>query len=1530
MPHFPSLYLKKKLFSYGILTPLCISLSFSCLNAEDSIKKKSLVILENSSLPKKNPQEFNLQEKIQFLTTLNNEQAERIQILKEELEHLKNKLHLAQLSTMSSEKGNFKQLYAALKNEFNLHKENQKQLEKIIADLKSEKESERKKNIEAQNQIAQLMGDLKQQSQILENIEDNYKEELSHLKSAANESESHKQLSLKLQQEVGHYQETHEKLELLVQQLKAENEIEKNKIQQAEDHIKNLMAALEEQNHSLESIQGQNQYQLAQLSGTQEESESYKTLNLQLKSDLAKAQEAHRELESLIHKLKDENEIEKEKLHDTESYIGVLLAALNEQTLSYENLKESHENHLVQHTSALDVKVALEKELAQTKESHQQLQSFLEKLQLENAEEKQKILESETRIATLMTALDAIQETHRQEIETLLTSKEPTQLQHELSQNKQAQERLEKLIQALKEESLLEKNKTKETENYITSLIALLADQSHSLESLVGSEDINEKFHALQIAYQQLKEQFSADQLKLNEAEAYISSLIDSIKEQSSSIEFLQNHQEQTLSQLQQSQEGIHHFQELRQQLERELVAAKEAQNHLEKLIENQKKELTIHEQLASALVTVIDAQDLSLNHWQNQHQKERNLNSHVHAQIQAYEKELSLSIDQLSKLQNELLAHKNTTEIQTRQYDLLSKTLNDQQISHQKALQNIFEDWESLYAVSEASQNAHQTQVQGLKAQLENLELDKQTLLSSLEFNKKEDNEKNLIALREQEDNWSLELKRLENAYEVAFQKHYSLSNDQLSKLYSALEEEQTLDYLAHNLKNQTIQNYALQIHLLEQSLDSLQKEHNLNLQHIAQLQLTNSNHINHHLSQQAIQNAQVVEAKQATVKAHEDLSQLLTALESAHLQQSFLLSDAQFEKEVRINGLLKQLEEEKAQTLNLQKNLNEIQQMYDQTAALYNEMYMDHTRAQKQIEHLHLTIEENKTHQVAEADQFLLKIESLQHELEQNHARTHDLHHQLTAALEDNEQLKHLKQRYGELEKEKEQLLANQLDYLQSLSLQDDLINQSNHEMRHHQKVIEEQAHILQELYKEKYHLIAQIEALPKANEVQQLQLFHDELKEEHSRLKTAYLDQLHINAWHEDTMKNAQSEIAQKNNLLSDKEELIKQHLEEKEVLNQLVADQTDDIRQLNLQINRAEKIVQEQLKELSDKYESQKTRNTELQKQLANLSNQEENYQKLIQELQLELSTTQALLSTKAQSGYAQQQDLEKIQDHLTALQSENADLKKIAEEFKELQALLLTKNQMLEKHEADKENMEFQQQQLTDKMHKLAQDKQNYKAQYELALANQDELKTALEKNLKELMTHKNSLEQSQKIHQEHAEALEKLKLADQRMTDLTQDLSYIKQAHEKEKSALEEKYQKMLAEQKEDNARKNSELNEHRAVLQDLNQQHLELKSELSQAQLMQKENEKLKEELSTLKQQIETFKTQASQQEMTKATALQVERLQEALQQILHEKTILQSQYQDQLVTEKILSDRLEETLAELDHYKENSNKNF
>ena len=529
-----------------------------------------------------------------------------------------------------------------------------------------------------------------------------------------------------------------------------------------------------------------------------------------------------------------------------------------------------------------------------------------------------------------------------------------------------------------------------------------------------------------------------------------------------------------------------------------------------------------------------------------------------------------------------------------------------------------------------------------------------------------------------------------------------------------------------------------------------------------------------------------------------------LVDALELAQIQQQFIVKKIKEEIDDQGKHMLADLHNERSKTMSIQKNLDEVQQMYDQTVKLYNELYVDHNTAKKQLANLQRELDDKKMDHLVEIDNLEVKIENMTEDFLRQNAKAEKLQVELSAALTDSESLKTLKNDYLQLIKDADEIKTAYINHIESLSLQEHLFNQSLEEIDHQNKIIDEHGKILQKVYQDKQTLAAQLQAFPLTpEEIAQLQESHKQLENKMDLMNATYFQKSQTDSLRENLFNQTQVEVEKHKLSAAESQAAVLQLLNENEAKNIIIADKNEEIRRLTDHINQTEEQIKLQFREFASNLETEKCRNFDLQKEMA-----EHN----------------ALFHSKEQAIQTVSQELEKLKDELA---------------FKD-QDYLLQKIEMED---------------ISDRLKQINEEK----SRLILKMQMLDEKKQEPDKNLIEI-------------------------------DSLNQQISFITEQHHQEIQELQKKYQ--------------------------------DANNLLEQSKQTQTENQKLVQEISTLKNEIENYKNKSNDTE-TKVILIQLERLQEALQQMISEKTTLQSQYHNQLINEKMLTEKLDETLAELDVYK-------
>ncbi|QLH37202.1 MAG: hypothetical protein HWD61_14515 [Parachlamydiaceae bacterium] len=191
----------------------------------------------------------------------------------------------------------------------------------------------------------------------------------------------------------------------------------------------------------------------------------------------------------------------------------------------------------------------------------------------------------------------------------------------------------------------------------------------------------------------------------------------------------------------------------------------------------------------------------------------------------------------------------------------------------------------------------------------------------------------------------------------------------------------------------------------------------------------------MNHQLAE--IQKHLDVEKKDAVHEDTNAYSHLADALEVSNLQHAYVLGNAKLETEENVQQLIKRLNEERTKTEIAHKNLDELQQIYDQTVKLYNEIYSDHKFAQKQLETVQKDLDESKMNHLVELDSLEARMENLARELKNEQELTQELQARLTASKSEIETLRTFEKEKNDTNKIKN----TSVSHLEALALQENL---------------------------------------------------------------------------------------------------------------------------------------------------------------------------------------------------------------------------------------------------------------------------------------------------------------------------------------------------------------------------------------------------------------------------------------------------------------------------------------------------------
>lgn len=1063
-----------------------------------------------------------------------------------------------------------------------------------------------------------------------------------------------------------------------------------------------------------------------------------------------------------------------------------------------------------------------------------------------------------------------------------------TALKQESAQNKANQSRLEKIISELKEENEVEKQKSRQVEAQIASLLEALSEKSTSSQphADLETELSNYKNNELQLKelIQQLKHENENDKQKLVEVEVSNHSLLNALKEQKKSMQALHD----------------------------------EHQKHLESLSSTALEENENYKILYAALE----------------------------------------------------LDYQKNKEVQAK----LEELIKNLQIENQSN-QQLIEDAEIRFA----------------------------NLYKSMQ-------EQSLAMEKIQEDHHKL--------IEQMASKDISPSIDNTLGLYEAWEEEHHLSLLAKRSASNLLSALEAELLLTKDALAALQKEHEEKIQKL------------HDQYQQ-----------DTSATASGGFNALLMHLYNTLQGESEHLSS----KDSDSQQLLTEIQEEKEKSKALQKNLDELQQIYDQTVKLYNEIYSDYTTAQKNLEKIQKELDERKSDHLVEVDGYEVKLEQLAQELSTEKNKVQELQ--------------------KELEKPSSNLSSD------NIALQEDLLRS---EIENLKKTIFDQSIILQQVYQDKQNLATQLQLIPyTTDEVIQLSERSGHLNRELDALKSTLYHHLDAYTAQEDLLNSTLND-------LENYEKSIQEHQQNKESQSALLNEKLEEIRSLNDKIAKTEDLVKFQLKEFAANLETEKFKNYDAQQEIARQQALRKSYEDQLKENYKEVELLKDTLAIRDQNLLLKKVEMEDLFDKFKDVSHQNSQLKlqigsvldtksndivqtnnqfqiiqekdayisRLEDSLNDLKNALAKKEDALSEHSNHSQSLISQRNKFEEQLLSALKEKQDLEEKYASSLAREEEIKSILEKNIAELNEHKESIGKLEKAHQEtleslakmremeeenqkllalidnlkieldqaasdhqqkldekialennlkqtlekttlelsdyknnldevqkrthdHPELVAKLKTANEENQNLNNQLSQLQELFNKEKKDLiqhlEEKISlerqlKVSLEKSSDDldeyktvlrdfehnpqdtpeaiSRMQHLLDENlrlsqqiadiqnnydadKALLKDLHQKQLAANELLENSQQVQAENQKLSEEINSLKQKLQDYENEASAKNNSEHLFVQLERLQEALQQTMNDKTALQSQYQEQLIAERILNEKLEETLADLEQRK-------
>lgn len=413
-----------------------------------------------------------------------------------------------------------------------------------------------------------------------------------------------------------------------------------------------------------------------------------------------------------------------------------------------------------------------------------------------------------------------------------------------------------------------------------------------------------------------------------------------------------------------------------------------------------------------------------------------------------------------------------------------------------------------------------------------------------------------------------------------------------------------------------------------------------------------------------EAERNALIILISSQNLK-EEKMGELADLLDSARINYQLLMLQAQNEKQEELQKIAEELQQERIKATVAQKNLDEMQQIYDQTVKLYNEMYIDYKSTQKQLESIQREIDERKTNHLVETDNLESKIDDLAMELKIRSDLSDELHLQLVEALAKAESAQELEHEHHKLTRDAFETKNALINNLETFSLYDESFKIALAERDHYLKIIDQQEKTLQQIYQDKLALMTQLENIFSVqDELKQLQENNTKKTGELAAVRDAYANHVKMHAWKDDFFTNAQYELESYPLIAAEHKKSIEQLLQEQERQKNLLSEKEEEIERLNNQYVLADEKNKQQLQEFTAILGEEKDKNDTLQKEIAEHLNQHHANQQKIQQMERLQEALQQIISEKAalQTEYQKQIQNEKIlRDKLdTAL----AELEKI--------------------------------------------------------------------------------------------------------------------------------------------------------------------------------------------------------------------------------------------------------------------------
>lgn len=334
--------------------------------------------------------------------------------------------------------------------------------------------------------------------------------------------------------------------------------------------------------------------------------------------------------------------------------------------------------------------------------------------------------------------------------------------------------------------------------------------------------------------------------------------------------------------------------------------------------------------------------------------------------------------------------------------------------------------------------------------------------------------------------------LEKIEEKYQQELARLSSSNNDSnnYKELYAALEKEFAeyketqiqIDMLIQQLKDENAsekQKFIASQMQLTNLMDLLDAQ-NLSMESLQEHQQNQLSSSIDELQNNKILSAKLEEELAQTEETQILLEQLLRQLENenesykqkiseseAHMNSLMkTLDELKTTHEESLQPLVADLKEERTKNLSTQKNLEETQQIYDQTVKLYNEIYSDYQSSQDQLKKLQNELDERKMNHLAEIDDLEMKIENLTNEFKNEQDKVKELQMHLTDAQTDAGFLTTVKKEHLQLAQDFDEIKRAYMSHLDEFSLQEDLMNRAQSEMEKYQFIAAGQEDVIHQL--------------------------------------------------------------------------------------------------------------------------------------------------------------------------------------------------------------------------------------------------------------------------------------------------------------------------------------------------------------------------------------------------------------------------------------------------------------------------------